>query len=276
MDLPAVIQEDVTRALAEDVGRGDLTAALVPADKQVRAHVLCREDAVLCGSAWFDAVFRQLDGSITVDWHFKDGDAVAADSILCYVSGPARPVLSGERTALNFLQTLSGTATTTRQYVDAIRGTNAKVLDTRKTVPGLRRALKYAVKCGGGENHRMGLYDGILVKENHIEAAGSLSAAIKLALETAPEGVFVEVEVENLAMLREALDAGAARILLDNFSLDDLKTAVAETSGRAKLEASGNVELETIRGIAGTGVDYISIGGLTKHVHAVDLSMRFE
>jgi len=276
MDLQAVVQEDVARALAEDVGGGDLTAALVPTDKEVRAHVLCREDAVLCGSAWFDEVFLQLDGSITVDWHFSDGDAVAASSILCHVTGAARPMLTGERTALNFLQTLSGTATSTRQYVNAIRGTRARVLDTRKTLPGLRRAQKYAVRCGDGENHRMGLYDGILIKENHIEAAGSLGAAIQLALETAPKEVFVEVEVEDLEMVREAIGAGASRILLDNFSIEDLAKAVAESSGRARLEASGNITLDTIRSVAETGVDYISIGGLTKHVRAIDLSMRFD
>lgn len=273
--LPDDVSETVRRALAEDVGSGDLTAALIPADARAEAQVITREDAVLCGTAWFDEVFRQVDERIRVVWLIKDGTAIRAGQTLCNTSGPARSLLTGERTALNFLQLLSGTATRTRQYVDAVRGTKTIVLDTRKTVPGLRRAQKYAVACGGAQNHRMGLYDAILIKENHVAAAGSITAALEAARHTAPKGSSVEIEVENIGQLREALAAGADRLLLDNFSVAELKAAVTETRARAKLEASGGINLSNIRAFAETGVDYISIGDMTKTVEAVDLSMRF-
>ncbi len=273
--LPADVAENVRRALAEDVGTGDLTAGLVPPQAQADARVITREDAVLCGTAWFDEVFRQLDERIRIEWHAHDGDPVRAGQTLCELRGPARALLTGERTALNFLQLLCGTATLAQRYAEAVRGTRAVILDTRKTVPGLRRAQKYAVACGGGRNHRLGLYDAILIKENHIAAAGSVTAALEAARRGAPPGVPVEIEVENLIQLREALAAGADRLLLDNFSVADLKAAVAETHGRAKLEASGGVGLSGIRAIAETGVDYISVGEITKSIRAVDLSMRF-
>lgn len=270
------VAESVRRALAEDVGSGDLTAALVPDTARARARLITREDAVLCGSAWFEEVFRQLDPGIAVEWHARDGDAVPKDAIVCRLEGPARPILTGERTALNFLQTLSATATAARRYVAAVAGTGAVILDTRKTLPGLRLAQKYAVRCGGAQNHRLGLYDGILIKENHIAAAGSIAAAVGAARARAPAGVFVEIEVETLAQLREALAAGAERILLDNFPLEAIREAVREARGRARLEVSGGVELASLRLLAETGVDYISIGAITKNVRAVDLSLRFE
>ena len=273
--LPDDVSEAVRRALAEDVGAGDLTAALIPADARAEAQVITRENAVLCGTAWFDEVFRQTDERIRVVWRVKDGETINAGQGLCKITGPARGLLTGERVALNFLQLLSGTATRTRQYVNAVRGTKANILDTRKTVPGLRRAQKYAVACGGGQNHRLGLYDAILIKENHIAAAGSITAALEAARHSAPKGVSVEIEVENIGQLRQALAAGADRLLLDNFGVDDLKAAVAETRGRAQLEASGGITLSNIRAIAETGVDFISIGDMTKNVRAVDLSMRF-
>ena len=272
--LPPDIDEDVRRALAEDVGSGDLTAALVP-DEAAEAALVTRQDAVLCGTAWFDAVFRQLDGRVTVEWLARDGDRIRAGAVLCRIRGPGRAILTGERTALNFLQTLSGTATRTARYVDAVRGTATRILDTRKTLPGLRRAQKYAVACGGGHNHRMGLYDAVLIKENHIAAAGGIAAALDAARRVTPAGVRIEIEVENLAQLEQALDAGATRILLDNFDLDGLRTAVRIAAGRAELEASGGLELGGLRAVAETGVDCISIGGLTKHLEAVDLSLRF-
>ncbi len=275
LKLPDDVSETVRRALAEDVGPGDLTAALIPAEARAEAQVITREDAVLCGTAWFDEVFHQVDKRIRVVWLIKDGDAIRAGQALCSASGPARGLLTGERTALNFLQLLSGTATRTRQYVDAVRGTKTIILDTRKTVPGLRRAQKYAVACGGGQNHRMGLYDAILIKENHIAAAGSITAALEAARNSAPRDVSIEIEVENIGQLREALAANADRLLLDNFSVEELEAAVAETRGRAKLEASGGIDLSNIRAFAETGVDYISIGDMTKTVKAVDLSMRF-
>ena len=275
MNIQNDITETVRRALAEDVGPGDLTAALIPADARAEAQVITREDAVLCGTAWFDEVFRQVDKRIRVVWLIKDGAAMRAGQTLCNASGPARGLLTSERTALNFLQLLSGTATRTRQYVDAVRGTKTIVLDTRKTVPGLRRAQKYAVACGGAQNHRLGLYDAILIKENHVAAAGSITAALEAARHSAPKGVSVEIEVENIGQLREALAAGADRLLLDNFSVEELKAAVAETRGRAKLEASGGIDLSNIRAFAETGVDFISIGDITKNVRALDLSMRF-
>ena len=275
LTLPDDIAETVRRALAEDVGAGDLTADLIPANIRAQAQVITREEAVLCGQAWFEEVFRSLDKRVRVEWLARDGERVRANQILCTLEGPARALLTGERTALNFLQTLSGTATVTRRYVDAVQGTRAQILDTRKTLPGLRGAQKYAVRCGGGQNHRMGLYDAILIKENHIAAAGSVSAAVRAARAAAPGGTTVEVEVENLEQLKEALAAGTDRLLLDNFSLKRLREAVHETAGRAKLEASGGITLENLRTIAETGVDYISIGALTKHVRAVDLSLRF-
>lgn len=271
--LPRDIDDDVRRALAEDVGSGDLTAALVP-DASAHAELVTREDAVLCGTAWFDAVFRQLDARVVIDWLAQDGARVRAGAVLCRLHGPARTILTGERTALNFLQTLSGTATRTARYAEAVRGTHARILDTRKTIPGLRRAQKYAVTCGGGHNHRMGLYDAVLIKENHIAAAGGIAAALAAAQRVAPAGILIEIEVETLAQLDQALAAGATRILLDNFELDGLRAAVRATAGRAELEASGGMVLTNVRAVAETGVDYISVGGLTKHVEAVDLSLR--
>ena len=268
------ILQAVHAALAEDVGTGDVTARLIPEDAGGRAHVISREHAVLCGSAWFNAVFQCLDESVQVHWEARDGDAVAPDQVLCRLEGPARALLTGERSALNFLQTLSGTATLARRYAEAVAGLPVRILDTRKTLPGLRLAQKYAVRTGGCHNHRTGLYDGILIKENHIAAAGSLTAAVQAA-RALGTGLDVEVEVEDLDQVREALDAGADILLLDNFSRADLVAAVALTAGRAKLEASGGVTLETVRAIAATGVDYVSVGGLTKDVHALDLSMRF-
>jgi len=273
--LPDDIAETVRTALSEDIGAGDLTAGLIPADAQAEAQIITRENAVLCGTAWCDEVFRQLDSRIRLDWTSKDGDAIRHGQTLCALRGPARALLTGERTALNFLQLLSGTATLARKYVEAVRGTRAVILDTRKTVPGLRRAQKYAVACAGGQNHRLGLYDAVLIKENHIAAAGSIAVALRAATTSAPPGVSVEIEVEHIGQLREALQAGATRILLDNFSLEELKTAVQESGGRAKLEASGGMRLTNIRAVAETGVDFISVGDITKSVVAVDLSLRF-
>ncbi len=272
----AVIQANVRAALEEDLGEaGDLTAQLIPPVQTARARVITREDAVLAGRAWFDACFKALDPEVAIAWQARDGDRVAAGQTLCEIAGRARALLTAERSALNFLQTLSGVATATRRHVDAIAGTGARIYDTRKTLPGLRAALKYAVRCGGGENHRAGLYDGILIKENHIAAAGGIRAALAQARRLAPEGVFVQVEVEDLGQLQEALEAGARLVLLDNFGPDQMRHAVVLTAGRAQLEASGGVTLETVRAIAQTGVDRISVGGLTKHLRAVDLSMRF-
>ena len=270
--LPDDITGVVANALNEDIGTGDLTAALVAKDATARAKVIAREEAILCGTAWFDEVFKQLDKTIVVQWLVADGCAIKRDQTICQVTGTARAVLTGERTALNFLQTLSGTATVTHEFVKLLEGLDTKILDTRKTVPGLRKAQKYAVLCGGGSNHRMGLYDAILVKENHFAAAGNIKAVILATQELA---VPVEIEVENLHQLEESLEAGARSILLDNFELDDLREAVRITRGRAKLEASGAVDKATIRAIAETGVDYISIGSLTKNVRATDFSMRF-
>ncbi|MFZ1326647.1 MAG: carboxylating nicotinate-nucleotide diphosphorylase [Candidatus Contendobacter sp.] len=265
----------VALALAEDIGSGDLTAALIPAQAQAEATVISRETAVLCGVAWFDAVFRQLDSSIQVQWQASDGQRVVPNQLLCTVRGPARALLTGERTALNFLQSLSGTATLARRYADLVADTGATILDTRKTVPGLRLAQKYAVRCGGCQNHRVGLFDAVLIKENHIMAAGSITNAILMSRRLHPR-VKVEVEVENLAQLQEALAARPDIVMLDNFNLANLAEAVRLTARQLKLEASGNVNFDTVRAIAETGVDYISIGGLTKDVRAVDLSMRFK
>lgn len=269
------VTDDVTRALAEDVGAGDLTAQLVPAGRKAKARLLTREDAILCGTEWFNRTFEELDPDVEVFWHAGDGDEVAAGTSLCEIDGQARPMLTAERTALNFVQLLSGVATRTQRFVKAVAGTNAKIYDTRKTLPGLRIAEKYAVRVGGGMNHRIGLHDGILIKENHIQAAGGIARALEAAFRLAPPGVMVEVEVEDLQQLQEALDAGAKLVLLDNFDLAALRSAVKAAGGRAELEASGGVSLETVRAIAETGVDRISIGSLTKDVQALDLSLRF-
>jgi nicotinate-nucleotide pyrophosphorylase (carboxylating) len=280
IDLPPAdyIARTVALALEEDVGTGDLTAQLIPAERSSTATVITREDATLCGQAWFDEVFRQIDSRVRVTWRAADGDRVHANQVLCELSGPSRALLTGERTALNFLQLLSGTATETSRYAEVLKGTRCRVLDTRKTVPGLRLAQKYAVRCGGGTNHRIGLFDAILVKENHIAAAGSIAAAVAEARRVSSQ-VMVEVEVENLDELRQALAARVDRVLLDNFSIEDLKAAVRITrehqNAGTELEASGNLSLQTLRMVAETGVDFVSVGGLTKHVRAVDLSMRF-
>jgi nicotinate-nucleotide pyrophosphorylase (carboxylating) len=275
---PTYVSQTVTTALQEDVGSGDLTAQLIPADRAGRATVITREEAVLCGTAWFDEVFRQVDSRVRVTWSARDGERVRADQQLCNLEGPARSLLTGERAELNFLQMLSATATVTRKYVDAVAGTTCRILDTRKTIPGLRVAQKYAVRCGGGTNHRIGLFDAILVKENHIAAAGSIASAVAEARRLDSK-VLLEVEVESLAQLRAALDARVDRILLDNFPLEHMREAVKITRWHAnahiELEASGNLSLETLRAVAETGVDFVSVGGLTKHVRAVDLSMRF-
>ena len=273
--LEETVTRDVTRALAEDVGSGDLTAKLVPADRVSQARLMTREDGVLCGTEWFNRTFEELDPDIEIFWHHRDGDDIVAGSSLCEMEGNARSMLTAERTALNFIQLLSGVATRTRTFVRAIEGTRARILDTRKTLPGLRIAQKYAVATGGGTNHRVGLYDGILVKENHIHAAGGLSDAVRVALHDAEPGVMLEVEIENLEQLREALDAGAKLILLDNFDLAGMREAVRLAGDRAELEASGGVSLENVRAIAETGVHRISIGSLTKDIDALDLSIRF-
>ena len=275
--LPPDLRAQVARSLAEDIGSGDVTAALVAPGTQAAATVLTREAAVLCGTAWVDETFRQLDPTVRVAWRAAEGDKIVADAILCDISGPARAILTGERSALNFLQTLSGTATATRAYVDAIAGTGCQILDTRKTLPGLRLAQKYAVRCGGGRNHRLGLHDMVLIKENHIVAAGSIAAALAQARAAAP-GLPVEVEVETLDELRAALAAAPDVILLDEFEEAAMREAVAlnkAAGGKVKLEASGSVTLSSVRRIALTGVDYISVGSLTKHLHATDLSLRF-
>lgn len=268
------IERNVAAALAEDIGSGDLTALLTPAGRPAAGIVTSREDAVLCGTAWFDACLRHLDPAARIRWLARDGDAIAAGQVVCEIAAETRALLTGERSALNFLQLLSGTATVTRTYVAAVAGTRAKIVDTRKTLPGLRLAQKYAVRCGGGTNHRLGLYDGILIKENHIIAAGGITAAFEHARAIAGGKVFIEIEVETIEELAEALDAGATMILLDNMGLDTMRQAVGLTAGRAELEASGGVRLETVRAIAATGVDRISIGTLTKDVRAIDLSLR--
>lgn len=270
-----IITSQIQAALAEDIGSGDLTAALIDADACSKVEVVCRDQAILCGVAWFDEVFHQLDPGMRILWQVKDGDVIKSGQKICALEGNTRALLSGERTALNYLQTLSGVATRARSYADKVSGTSAKVLDTRKTLPGLRLQQKYAVSCGGCFNHRIGLYDAILIKENHILAAGSISAALSAAEVLAPNVDCIEIEVESLAELREALSASAKRVLLDNFTLDQLREAVRLNTGAARLEASGGINLDTIRPIAETGVDYISVGNLTKDVKAVDLSMRF-
>jgi nicotinate-nucleotide pyrophosphorylase (carboxylating) len=278
-DLAAAIQKNVADALAEDIGGGDLTASLVPETSIASASIFARENAVMAGRPWVDEVYAQLDPDIRIEWQQEDGDRIDENTVLCEIEGPARTVLTGERTALNFLQTLSATATVTGGYVAALKGTDARILDTRKTVPGLRLAQKYAVRCGGGVNHRIGLFDAILIKENHILSAGSIGNAINAALESAAD-VMIEIEVESLDELREALEAGAKRLLLDNFSLDDLRAAVdinRETgTPLAELEASGGLTLDQLRQVAETGVDYISVGAISKNIRAIDLSMRFD
>jgi nicotinate-nucleotide pyrophosphorylase (carboxylating) len=273
-DLAAAVERNVQAALAEDIGSGDLTALLAPAGRSAAGMVVTREDAVLCGTAWFDACLRRLDPHARIDWLAQDGARIAAGQTVCAIAAETRALLTGERSALNFLQLLSGVATQTRRYVDAVAGTRAQIVDTRKTLPGLRLAQKYAVKCGGGANHRLGLYDGILIKENHIIAAGSVTAAFERARTIAPPGVFIQIEVETLEQLAEALDAGARMILLDNMDLHRMRQAVGLTAGRAALEASGGVRLDGVRAIAETGVDRISIGTLTKDVRATDYSLR--
>lgn len=274
-ELQSAIQRNIEAAIAEDIGSGDLTASLVPADQHAHATLISREPAILCGIPWVEACFARLAPQARLQWQISEGAEITAGQILCIITGNARQILTAERCALNFLQTLSATATVTARYVQAVQGTKARILDTRKTLPGLRMAQKYAVTVGGGVNQRMGLYDGILIKENHIAAAGSIAAVMQAAIQLSSHAS-LQIEVESLAQLEEALAAGAELILLDNFDLAGMREAVALTAGRAILEASGGVELETVRAIAETGVDRISIGGLTKHVHAIDLSLRFQ
>ncbi len=275
-ELASAIEGNVAAALGEDIGSGDWTALLIPAGSRAAARVVCRDTAVICGGAWFDGCFRRLDPSVEIAWQVIDGALAQPGVQLCTVRGSARALLTAERAALNFLQTLSAVATATRRYVDAVAGTRAKIVDTRKTLPGLRLAQKYAVRMGGGANHRMGLFDAMLIKENHISAAGGISAALREAARVAPSGVWVQIEVENLVQLRAALDAGATMILLDNMDAGQMREAVRIAAGRAELEASGGITLENVRLIAATGVDRISIGSLTKDIRAVDLSLRFD
>ena len=274
-DLSAEIEANVRRSLAEDIGSGDITAQLIPQERLANASVITREAAVICGTAWVDEVFRQLDPRVAVSWNVADGQKVEANQVLFRLQGPARALLSGERSALNLLQTLSGVATVAQHYADKVQGTSVKLLDTRKTLPGLRLAQKYAVTCGGCHNHRIGLFDAFLIKENHIAACGGISQAVQAAHQIAP-GKPVEVEVESLQELQQALEAGADIIMLDELSMEDMREAVRINAGRAKLEASGGIDEQTLVGIAQTGVDYISIGSLTKHVRAIDLSMRLQ
>jgi nicotinate-nucleotide pyrophosphorylase (carboxylating) len=275
MKLPANISQQVKLALEEDIGNGDVTAQLIPENAISVANVICRDKAVLSGVAWFEEVFKQIDKTTEIIWNYKDGDNVKAGATLCTMSGNSRAILSGERAALNFVQTLSATATLTHTFVAEIADTKANILDTRKTLPNLRDAQKYAVLCGGGKNHRIGLYDMILIKENHIMAAGSITEAVKQAKILHPT-IKVEVETEDLAEFREASKAGADIIMLDNFELETMREAVQENNGKVLLEASGGVDINTVAEIAKTGVDYISIGEITKDIKAVDLSMRFE
>jgi len=271
----AQIAIDVERAFAEDLGAGDATAELLPGDARAHAVLTCRDAAVIAGTPWFDACFRRLDPSVQIDWQASDGQTVEAGSVICHLSGHARSLVTAERSALNFLQLLSATATVTAAYVAAVAGTGVRILDTRKTIPGLRIAQKYAVRCGGGHNHRIGLYDSILIKENHIIAAGSIAAAVRAARQLHPD-LLLEIEVEDLDELTLAIEAGVDRIMLDNFDLAGMAEAVRRTAGRTPLEVSGNVDLQTIGEFARTGVDFISVGALTKHVRAVDLSLRLQ
>jgi len=279
LDLTNALNANVSLALSEDVGTGDLTGELVPLDARVVAHVVVREEAVLCGAPWFDAVMFALDSSIVVDWQYAEGDLMSANTIVCKIQAPARSLLTAERSALNFMQLLSGVATSTRRYVELIKGTSASILDTRKTLPGMRLAQKYAVRVGGGKNQRLALYDGILIKENHIAAAGGIFPALQNARELIAKcdrQISVQIEVESLDQLRLALDSGASSILLDNFDTSMMRDAVVINNGGALLEASGGVDLSTVRAIAETGVDRISIGALTKDVRAVDFSLRVQ
>lgn len=271
---PACVADDVSRALAEDIGDGDLTVSLIKPDTSLSTRVITREAAVLSGRPWFQEVFAQLPGQVSIKWHRDDGDLMEPEQTVCDLHGDAAAMLTGERTALNFIQTLSGTATITRTCVQQLKGTKTRLLDTRKTLPGLRQAQKYAVRCGGGYNHRMGLYDAILIKENHIAACGSVGAAVAMARNLHPD-TLVEVEVESLEQLEQACEAGAQRALLDNFDRDTLRKAVERFGEAAELEASGDITLKTLRPVALTGVDYISTGAITKHVQAIDFSMRF-
>lgn len=265
----------VQAALEEDIGRGDLTAILIPENTQAKAQLISRENAVLCGRPWFESSFTAMDSSIEIRWFAEEGSDLAVDQKVCEIKGNARSILTAERTAINLLQTLSGTASITRRYVEQLEGMKTQVLDTRKTIPGMRVAQKYAARTGGALNHRFGLYDGILIKENHIRAAGSIKKAVELAIQAAPVGILLEVEVESLDEMQQAIEAGAKRILLDNFSLDQLGKAVDRKPNEVELEASGNVTFETLREIAQTGVDYVSVGALTKHLRAVDYSLQF-
>jgi len=271
-----VIERDVACALAEDIGSGDASALLLPESQAARATVVCRQEAVLCGQPWFEGCFRKLDPQVKITWKAREGEPLSKGAPVCAIEGKARALLSAERSALNFLQILSAVATSTRRLVDAAAGTRAKIVDTRKTLPGLRLAQKYAVRIGGGANHRMGLYDAMLIKENHIAAAGGVGPALAAARRNAAPGVWMQIEVENLSQLRQALDAGATMILLDNMNPDQMREAVKLAGDRAELEASGGITLENIRAIAETGVHRISSGALTKDVRAVDFSMRFE
>lgn len=273
-DIAQAIKANVSAALAEDIGSGDLTAQLLPADKQTKATLITREHAILCGKPWFEACFKMLDPLVKISWRAEEGEHLQANATICEIQGNARALLSAERPALNFLQTLSAVATVTRQYVDAVVGTQAQIMDTRKTLPGLRIAQKYAVKIGGGINQRIGLFDGILIKENHIAAAGGIRAALDAAQRKSGAGISIQIEVESMDELQQALDAGAKLILLDNFSIEQMREAVRVTQQRAQLEASGGITLDNVRAIADTGVARISIGGLTKHLRAVDLSLR--
>jgi nicotinate-nucleotide pyrophosphorylase (carboxylating) len=275
-ELKTTVDANINAALAEDIGPGDWTAQLIAGDERAQARVITRNDAVICGAPWFDACLRKLDPAVDIEWEVSEGAKAAAGQTLVRIRGNARALLTGERTTLNFLQLLSAVATATRRYVDAVAGTRTKIVDTRKTLPGLRIAQKYAVKTGGGTNHRIGLYDGILIKENHIAAAGSVEAALSAAAKVAPPGVWTQIEVENFGQLEAALTAGAKMILLDNMNTGQMAQAVKIAAGRAELEASGGITLENVREIALTGVDRISIGALTKDIKAVDLSMRFE
>jgi nicotinate-nucleotide pyrophosphorylase (carboxylating) len=278
--LPLEISRSVTETIKEDLGgtldpAADITASLIPADAHNEATIITREHGVFCGQAWADEVFKQLGGEVKIEWHVQDGDAVEPDQVLCHLSGPSRALLTGERNAMNFIQTLSGCATITAEYAKHLEGTNCRLLDTRKTIPGLRSALKYAVACGGGFNHRIGVFDAYLIKENHIIANGGIAQTIKNAKQLNP-GKPVEVETESLEELTEAIEAGADMIMIDNYTTDMMREAVRINAGRAALENSGNVTLDTLREYAETGVDYISVGALTKHVKAMDLSMRFK
>lgn len=273
--LEEAVTADVTRALQEDVGTGDLTARLVPEGRTAHARLMTRQTGILCGVEWFRRTFEELDPDVEIFWHHADGEGIVADSSVCEIEGDARALLTAERTAMNFVQLLSGVATKARRYVRAVEGTRARIYDTRKTLPGLRIAQKYAVRAGGAQNHRIGLYDGILLKENHLLAAGGVRPAVQAALREAPEGAMVQVEVETLEQLAEALSAGARLVLLDNFDLTKMREAVAIAGDRAELEASGGINLKTVRAFAETGVHRISVGSLTKDVEALDLSMRF-